>query len=419
MSNSTANSGKYLKIIIPLMVLFGLGLAGKVWFFKPGARDLDEYVETRTKDEIQALMALPYMQGYYPVPEKTGVLRYDRSLAYPGYNLYSSGHTGAAYLIDMKGKVLHEWTYPLEKIWPELARAKIAPFWENIYLYPNGDLLAVFNRGGMIKIDKDSQLLWSFPCKAHHDIDLDEQGNIYTLTEDDMVLKQGVSIVDNSILVLSPDGNPIKKLSLFKLMLKSKHPVVQKIFKRVIGIALNGGEDVFHSNTLEIFDGNSAYISPIFKKGNILTSMLTISTIAVIDPNKEDFDWILGPYLWYQGQHNPALLENSNILIFDNHLNGSKEQSRVLEFDPMTKKVIWEYKEKGFYTDTHGANARLPNGNTLIIESNKGRVFEVTKERKIVWEFLNPHTTGEKNELIAAVFALYRIHPDSVSWMPK
>ena len=33
---------------------------------------------------------------------------------------------------------------------------------------------------------------------------------------------------------------------------------------------------------------------------------------------------------------------------------------------------------------------RLPNGNTLIAESDRGRAFEVTAEGEIVWQWLNP-----------------------------
>jgi predicted Rdx family selenoprotein len=32
----------------------------------------------------------------------------------------------------------------------------------------------------------------------------------------------------------------------------------------------------------------------------------------------------------------------------------------------------------------------LPNGNTLITESTIGRVFEITKNGTIVWEWFNP-----------------------------
>jgi hypothetical protein len=61
-------------------------------------------------------MALPYLQGYVKAPERTNVTVYNRGLTEKGYNLYSSGHTGSAYLIDMKGHVLHEWTYNIKKI---------------------------------------------------------------------------------------------------------------------------------------------------------------------------------------------------------------------------------------------------------------------------------------------------------------
>ena len=33
----------------------------------------------------------------------------------------------------------------------------------------------------------------------------------------------------------------------------------------------------------------------------------------------------------------------------------------------------------------------MKNGNTFINEGAKGRFFEVTKEGKIVWEYLNPY----------------------------
>ncbi len=376
--------------------------------------------EQTKKDDVSVIMALPYLQGYVKAPDVTGVTRYSRAEAYPGLTLWTSGHTGYAGLIDMKGHILHEWAYPLERIWPDLAQEKTAPFWENVYLYENGDLLAIYNRGGMIKLDKDSHLIWAYKCRAHHDIALDEQGNIYTLTEDLEELKEDIQVLDNSILVLSPQGERLAKMSILRLMQQSDDPNVQLYFKRVLTIALNGGEDIFHTNTLEIFDdpppGQSA---EIYAKGNILISMLTISSIAVIDPREPAMIWILGPKIWFEGQHNPTLLDNGNLLIFDNHYLGSKEQSRILEFNPLTLQAVWQYMPDGFYTDTHGTNVPLPNGNVLIIESNTGRIFEVTRDKKIVWEFLNPHTTGENNDLIAAVFAAYRIEPDYVSsWPP-
>jgi len=370
------------------------------------------------KERLKSLSTLPYLQGYFSAPELTGVIRYNRALSNKGLTLYASGHDGAAYLIDMIGHVLHEWHYKLKDIWPELVAKKIAPFWENIYLYENGDLLAIYNHGGIIKLDKDSNLLWAYKCPAHHDIDVDENGFIYTLTDDEIQPREGLSALDNSILILNPEGEPVRKISFLNAMQNSKVPEIQEYFKRVLGIILNGGEDVFHGNTLEILNGRAAESNPAFKKGNILVCMLTISSIGVIDPVAGEMVWMLGPKIWFEGQHNPNLLDNGNILIFDNHFGGSKTQSRVLEFDSQTLQHIWSYMDEGFYTDTHGTNVRLDNGNTLVVESNTGRIFELTMQGAIVWEFLNPHTTGEDNDLIAAVFAAYRIAPPFVSsWL--
>lgn len=370
-------------------------------------------------DKLKSMMALTYLQGYFKAPEKTNVTLYNRQLSDKGYNLYSSGHAAYAALIDMKGHVLHEWAYDIKKIWPQKTFEETTPFWENIYLYPNGDLLAIYHNGGIIKISKDSKLLWSYDCSAHHDLDVDADGNIYTLTNDWTKLKTGVLIIDNAILILSPEGKRIKEISFVRLMHQSHNASVQELLKRVVGMALANEQDVYHANTLQIIDDKTAYPdSVVFKKGNILISILTLSTIAVIDPNLEEMIWVAGPRLWIEGQHNTTLLPNRNMLTFDNHYKSQKDHSRVLEFQPLSKKIVWEYTAADFFTDTHGSEQRLSNGNTLIIEANKGRAFEVTTDKQIVWEFLNPNKTGKENDLIAAIFAMYRIDPSfTSSWL--
>ena len=43
----------------------------------------------------------------------------------------------------------------------------------------------------------------------------------------------------------------------------------------------------------------------------------------------------------------------------------------------------------------------MPNGNTLITDSNNGRVFEVTKNGEVVWEFYNidTDTNGKRSKI--------------------
>jgi len=57
----------------------------------------------------------------------------------------------------------------------------------------------------------------------------------------------------------------------------------------------------------------------------------------------------------------------------------------------------------------------MPNGNTLIVESEPGRVFEVAPDGEIVWEFVSPHRLDDR---VAHVFDLVRIPPDfPVDWV--
>lgn len=91
--------------------------------------------------------------------------------------------------------------------------------------------------------------------------------------------------------------------------------------------------------------------------------------------------------------------------MFDNGLG--RRWSRVIELDPLTKKIVWAYKAPNpadFYSATRGANQRLPNGNTLITNSDHGQVFEVTPDGEIVWEFLAPHVNdkGQRATIVQA-----------------
>jgi hypothetical protein len=67
--------------------------------------------------------------------------------------------------------------------------------------------------------------------------------------------------------------------------------------------------------------------------------------------------------------------------------------SRVLEISPATGEIVWEYTDpcpSSFFSCIMSGAQRLPNGNTLICETIKGRFFEITGDREIVWEYINP-----------------------------
>jgi len=71
---------------------------------------------------------------------------------------------------------------------------------------------------------------------------------------------------------------------------------------------------------------------------------------------------------------------------------------------------VWEYKRnppESFYSSWGGSSQRLENGNTLITDSSRGYVFEITKEGEIVWEFYNPDR--KENGKRGTIYRMMRI----------
>jgi hypothetical protein len=92
----------------------------------------------------------------------------------------------------------------------------------------------------------------------------------------------------------------------------------------------------------------------------------------------------------------------------------ARATSRILEVDPVSLEVVWSYAATGFFSTNISSAQRLPNGNTLITEGAPGRLFEVTAEGDIVWEYMHPVFSGARGS--NAVYRGYRLPYD---WIPQ
>ena len=80
---------------------------------------------------------------------------------------------------------------------------------------------------------------------------------------------------------------------------------------------------------------------------------------------------------------------------------------------------VWTYQSSpatNFYSAEISGAQRLPNGNTLITESDGGRLFEVTRRGEIVWNFVNPvrGQRGDGQIVIPIVSWAERIDPNKL-----
>lgn len=370
----------------------------------------------------EQLKSLPYLTWVSAKDsmQYAGVIKYDPNSSYKGVNIYNSRHSNAIHLTDMQGNLLHSWT-------PEISERG---GFHHHQMNKDGSILIIIKDRYLACYDWDSNMLWQKKERANHDVRISESSDIYLLSrKDEIIWRAGIPmpILNDYIVIYSKGGEKKKEISLYKVLesevtfkyfLKSYYNILQpNIFLRTIKYKYidkldcwfleTSPQDFFHANSIQVIDKD---IPGFCKKNDVLVSFRNLDLIAIIDMMNEKIIWKWGPGNLSR-QHHPTLLENNNILIFDNGDAKKKNYSRVIELNPFTKQIIWEYKSeppKKLFSGSRGACQRLPNGNTLITNSDSGYVFEVTKNGEIVWEFYTPDMDVKK-EMRAAIYRLTRI----------
>lgn len=393
---------------------------GSEWMEVP--HEVERDLTAAQKAEFKRLLSIGYLSGSSPIPANTGVIVYDASATWDGPNFYTSGHFPGAVLMDMRGNVLHEWKHGFLDAWEAMPgeerprSIKSGGFWRRAHLFENGDVIAIFDWIGIIKVDKDSSLLWARFAGFHHDLDVLPGGNIVTLVRKAKIVPRihpELPILEDYIVVLDADGNELRRVSLLEAIERSEHTYL-------LGKLAESG-DIFHTNTVEVLDGSLADRIPGFEAGNVLVTIREIGCIAVVDLEREEVVWSFDGH--WKMPHQATVLANGNMMIFDNRGNGGCSQ--VIEFDPVTRSAPWIYRgkePKDFHSNECGSNQRLTNGNTLITETDRGKAFEVTPEGKVVWKYLNPmharENEGEALDYIASVFDMVRLPRDfPLDWL--
>jgi hypothetical protein len=217
--------------------------------------------------------------------------------------------------------------------------------------------------------------------------------------------------------------------------------------------------DWLHINSASVLGPNRHFAAgdQRFHPDNIIWDSREANIIAIIDRKTGKLAWRLGPRYddtdalrklgWIIGQHHAHIIPQGlpgegNLLVFDNggwagygapnpaaptgRQNVRRDYSRVLEIDPITLEIIWQYTpaEAGFvmpldaarfYSPFISSAQRLPNGNTLITEGSDGRVFEVTRDHALVWEYISPYWGSGR----LALNMVYRAYRAPYEWVPQ
>jgi len=313
-----------------------------------------------------------------------GLTAWDKNRACSGYTIYCHMRgKPLVYLVNMRGEPVHTWDVGLP---PHYAK-----------LLPDGNIIvqcdvpdtgaSIISQAFMLReFTWDGELVWEYnELNVHHDFARLPNGN---------TLVVGLEVVPPELAAKVKGGIPGTERE-------------GKMWSDVFAEVTHDGDIAWEWHAYEHLDPDGDAICPLCARsewthanaceplpnGDVLTTFRLINTVAIIDRKGGSIRW-----KWGRDElghpHDPTMLENGNVLLFDNGMHIPRlPRSRVLEVNPKTNEIEWRYESErylDFFSPHISGAQRLWNGNTLVCEGDRGRLFEVTRGGEIVWEFYNP-----------------------------
>lgn len=423
----------------------------------------------------------------YPSVYPTGTTIYDPDKCWNGYTIFQARELGAA-LIDMNGNLVQLWEglqgFP-NSILPggfvmgsTGERSLKHGFQDQVDLVQvdwEGNILWKFNKYEYIE-DPGEDGQWM--ARQHHDFQREgcpvgyyvpgmepqvDKGNTLIVCHKNLrnPLISDKLLLDDAIIEVNWDGEIIwewicsEHFEEMGFSEAAKNILSRNPSMRPSG---RGMGSWMHMNSMSLLGPNRWYDKgdKRFHPDNIIWDGRQTNLIAITEKRTGKIVWKLGPDYdqtpefselgWIIGQHHAHMIPKGlpgegNILVFDNggwagygapnpgsptgHNNALRDYSRVLELDPRSLKIVWQFSalEAGFESPTNrykfyspfiSSAQRMPNGNTLITEGSDGRIIEVTPDHKIVWEYISPFWGKGR-----PVNILYRSYRVPYEWIPQ
>lgn len=349
-----------------------------------------------------------YNTWYYQKTDFTeNIPSYDENNTSSGLSLITSvagNKSLSVKIIDMQGLNIHEWNVDWFDIWPDathipeadMPKSKPGTHIHGTVLLDSGDLIFNYEHLGLVRLDFCGNVVWKLPYRTHHSIYLDEYNTLWVSGQKNHETplpdfpNYTPIFIEPIILNISLEGEILSEISIMDLL---KDNDLQSLLyissKKNWSTEISG--DALHLNDVEVFP--SYMEEGVFEAGDIMISLRNINTIIIFREKPQKVKYvIIGEFV---RQHDPDFIDGNTISIFDNNNIAPKDyghQSRILikSFTDNKTNVYYSGSEfNPFYTDIAGKHQWLQNGNLLITEATKGRAFELDRNGRIVWEYIN------------------------------
>lgn len=161
-----------------------------------------------------------------------------------------------------------------------------------------------------------------------------------------------------------------------------------------------------------------------FHPQNVMFSERNTSCVGIIDHQTGNIIWLLTPADYGQTighQHFPHLIPQGlpgagNLLLFVNQGCG-ENVSRIVEMNPITKEVVWDFTNEVIYSPLMGCVQRLPDGQTLILASQQCRFVLVDADKNIMQDKVI--ITAGNHNLLGNSQSIYRFSVMPDEWLSE
>ncbi|MFB6351841.1 MAG: arylsulfotransferase family protein [Bradymonadaceae bacterium] len=368
---------------------------------------------------------------------ESGVVTHQADKTLDGYTFFTSAHASAAFLIDQNGEVVHEWGKRFRKAFPEpshltdpVPEHKIS--WADAHLFPNGDVLGAYAADGdtpygygLVKLNRDSEVIWSWPGHVHHDFDVQPDGSIWLLDQSfrdttERPIPNAPNwedrVLEGFAVKLSPQGKELKRIPLVEAYASHHGKAFPDRF------AGHHRWDIIHANDVEVIGKDFASHHYFAEPGHLMISSRAFDSVAILDPATEKIVWSRRGF--WKKQHDPDAMPDGEIWVFDNQgYGGPGGATQVAKFDPQTLRISRSFhgnENRRFHCTWWGKQTPLANGNVLIADSLNGRILEVDDHNEIVWEWHTPSVADFKGkQFVPNIKApVTRIDPSTLKFDP-
>ena len=313
---------------------------------------------------------------------------------------------------------------------PEIDHDGMNFFYANVL--NNGNLLGWISSSesafiGGVEMDLDGEIIWNTEEAVHHDIFPMPNGNY-------------LGLVKEVFYAPPPDGPWIEEFEEYGIT------SIEWLGDKIIEWDSNGNivwswqttdyisTDEFDPSWIEGFHlddimfgvqgfdwthSNAVFYDEI--DNAVYLSIRHLSRIIKIDYDTKDIIWSMGKdflpgiidfgqEIGFSYQHAIRVLDNRNLMLYDNGNQNNPQVSRCIELelneDQSNAEIVWEYiLPDSVFTASMGECDRLDNGNTLITAGRANYLLEVDDQNNPVWE-INTQDPFYRSDRVSSLYPL-------------